>query len=1128
TALRKIEKQTKLPFAYKTDDIAPYDNITYEGEEISLAKLLQELLRSTDLSYEQVNTNIVIRKTRREGATANPNPLPTASTRVFDGGIRGRITDEKGEPVANASVQIVGANKGTIANSNGEFVITGLKAGNYKLQVSAIGFEQITKDISVNDNETGTVNLQMKGNAGSMSEVVVTALGISRKERSLGYSTQQVKGENLTFTKDQNVLGSLAGKVAGVQVTGSSGASMGGTQKIKIRGVNSISGSGAPLIVIDGTPISNSNFSGSNANGVDFGNIGQDINNEDVEDISVLKGPTASALYGIRGQYGVIMITTKKGKKAAKKPVISVNSAFSVEKVGNFLPVQNIYGVGNNQTFLTLPGGQKYINGNDESWGPKMDGTPVRMYYSFYPQDPQFGQLTPFVPQPNNIEDFFETGHNINNGVSLTGGGENSTFRLSYNNTYIKGTYPNSHLKRNNIGLNASLQATSKLTIGANVNYANNKGQRPSQGYQGSFTGAVQWFQRNLDIHRLKNYKYADGTIMNWNVNPSTSLGVITNNRPSDWNNPYFDAYENINSDSRDRFFGDVNVSYQLLPDLKVSGFVRGDLYTQKLSSITAFGGRLDEGYAEGKYQNKEINYELLLEYKKRWDNITLNVNVGGNLFNQDYSSISGATAGGLSSPGWYNLAASINRPSVTQFISKKQVRSAYGMVSLGYKDYLFLDASLRNDISSTLPAHDNSNLYPSVSGSFVFSELLKSNILTFGKLRSSFAVAGTDNSPYQMSPIYVAGTTYSGTSVINTLALPSTLRNPNLKPSYANSFEVGADLRFFKSRIGLDVTYYKQVNKDQILPLQVPSGSGYTNALINAGQISNKGIEITLTATPVQTRLIQWNTVINFARNKSMVDELHPDLKAYQLDANTYSSQTIYLFSNEKQPFGSLIGPGYKKDPATGLPLLDASNMPIQELNKNFGSVVPNFTGGFLNTIKVGPVDLNAMIDFQSGGKFFSWSQMLAVKSGQSVRTAAINENGKNVRDPLVDGGGYSITGISAANGSKVSVYVDARTYFRNNIGTRIYDEWLYDASFVKLREVSLGYTFRNNILKKTPFTALRIALIARNPVMIWQKAPKGLDPSELSAGSASISWIEKGELQTVRSFGVNLNVTF
>lgn len=1038
--------------------------------------------------------------------------------------VTGTVTDDKGDPLSAVSVVQKGTTNGTTTNDKGAFYIT--VTGNSPILVFSYAGRQ-TQELAVGNGNTYTISL---GANSVMSEVVVTALGITRSQKSLGYATQQITGENLTLTKEQNVLGSLGGKIAGAQVVGASGASLGGTQKIKLRGVNSLNGNDQPLIVVDGTPISNANFSSSIGSGPDLGNISQDINPDDVESINVLKGPAASALYGLKGQYGVIMITTRKGKKGAKKVEVQYSSAFSKEKVGNFMPLQDIYGVGNNQTFLTLPNGQKYINGNDESWGPKMDGTPVRMVYSFYPQDPDFGQLTPFVPQPNNVKDFFQSGHNINNSISVAGGNENTSYRISYTNAYIKGVIPNTSLRRNNLGLNASLDIVKNLTVGTNVNFANNSATRPSQGYQGTATGHVQWFQRNIDMKRLRNYRYSDGTIQHWNVNPNTSTGTITNNKPSDWNNPYFDAYANINNDNRDRLFGDVNLSYQLLPGLKLSGFLRADLYTQNVSHFEALGSRLDEGFSTAKYQSREYNYEFLGQYTKRFGDISLNAIVGANKATVDFTSVSGATVGGLSSPAFYSLAASKDRPSISSFIRKKEVRSVYTMASFGYKDIYFVDASFRNDVSSALPLHNNSYSYPSISTSIVFSDLLKWQPLSFGKIRAGYAVAGSDLAPYQTENGFVLGTVYTGTTTtpaINPITVPNELRNPNIKPSFAKSFEAGIDLKFLRNRLGLEFTYYNQRNKDQIISLDVSGASGYSSTVVNAGLIENKGIELSISGTPVQAKFFSWNSTLNFARNQSMVKELYPGINVYQLDANTYSSVSIFLTAEVNKPFGSLVGQAYQRDPATGKILLDASNLPLHQTNYNFGSVLPNFTGGFLNSFRIWKFDLAAMIDFQSGGKFFSWSKMLAVKSGQAAETAVLNENGKNVRDPLAEGGGVKINGIAAATKEEVTAYVDARNYFRNVIGTRIYEEWLFDASYVKLKEVSLGFSLGENVLSRTPFKAAKIAVIARNPLMIWQKAPKGLEPSELSYGSGSISWLEKGEFQTVRSYGVSLNLS-
>lgn len=1034
--------------------------------------------------------------------------------------VSGQVTTANGQPVASASIMVKGSNAGATADEQGKFTIS-IPSGNAVLVISAAGFK--AREIRTGTADNYSIVLQM---GDDLSAVVVTALGISRKERSLGYATQQVKGDNLTLTKEQNVIGSLAGKIAGVQVTGASGASMGGTSRIRIRGANSITGAGEPLIVVDGTPVSNANFAGRN--GGDYGNLAQDINPEDIESVNVLKGPTASALYGIRGQYGVIMITTKKGGKGAKKPVVQLNSAFSMERTGNFLPLQNVYGGGGSQTWRTLGNGDKYVDMmTDESWGPKMDGTLARSVFSFYPQDPEFGQLTPFVPQPGNVEDFFETGHTFNTGVSVSGGADNSTFRVSFNHTRIKGVEPATWLKRNNLGVAASLDLNKQLTVSTNFTFATNSGQRPSQGYDGGSRYLVQWFQRNIDMNKLKQFRYPDGTYINWNLNRPTAAGVITNFQPVYWNNPYYEAYENLNNDMRDRFFGDVGLSYKLSPALKLSGFIRGDMYTQSIETREGFNGRLVSAFSVGKYQNKEMNYELLAQYTKEWGDFSLNANIGGNIYRRRYTEVTEASAGGLSTPGFFNIAASKDRPVVGNYLLRKEVRSGYGMLSFGYKDIYFLDASLRNDVSSTLPKGNNSYWYPSFSGSVIFSQLLNWTPLSFGKFRASYAQAGSDLAPYRTTPTFGVGGIYSTT---NSLFVPDNLNNPDIQPSFAHSYEVGTDLQFLKNRLGLSFTYYVQKNKRQIISLDVSGTSGYNSTLINAGLIQSNGVELTLSGSPVKSKNFSWDIVFNIAKNESTVKELYPGTNVYDLDVNTYSNVSVYLKSFVGKAFGSLIGKAYQRDSATGKILLGPTNLPLYtEANHDFGTVLPDYTGGIQNTFRLfGRFDIGAMIDYQLGGQFFSWSQMMAVKTGMAEITAAMNDKGKNVREPLANDGGVRVDGISAATKQPVTAYVDARAYYRTTLGTHVYEEWLYDASYVKLREVRIGYTLNKSLLGKLPFSSVNIAAIARNPAMIWQKAPKGLDPSELSVGGGPISWLETGALNTVRSYGINLNIIF
>ena len=1037
--------------------------------------------------------------------------------------VKGKVTaQEDGTPLPGVSIVVQGSSTGTVTDLDGNYSIVAPGA-DAVLVYSFIGYETQRKIVG----NTSEINITLAEDISQLGEVIVTALGITRDERSIGYSTQEVTGENLTYTKEQNVLGSLSGKIAGVQVTGSSGASMGGTQKIKIRGVNSISGGGEPLMVIDGTPISNSNFSGSS--GQDYGNLGQDVNPEDVETINVLKGPAASALYGIRGQYGVIMITTKKGKKGSDVKV-ELNSAVFVDKVNNLMPYQNLYGGGSSQTWRTLPNGDKYVDMSvDESWGPKMDGTMVRQVMSFYPQDPTYQQLTPFVAHPDNIKNYYETGTNVNNGVTITGGGANSNFRVSLNDTRIQGVEPNTSLKRNNVGLGLGVDLTKKLRLTTNINYAANKGRRPGQGSEDGSRYLGQWFQRSMDMNRLKDYKYDDGTFLHWNLRrPSSSTGEITNYNPLYWANPYFLAYENYSDDNRDRLFGDVGVSYQIMPELKVSAFVRSDMYTQNINSRASFGGTGNPGYSVGKYQNTEMNYEVLAQYTKVWNKFSLDANLGGNIYDRDYSYLSMATVGGLTSPGFYNINASVDRPSTSSYQLKKQIKSAYAMVSLGYNNTYFVDASLRNDNSSTLPVDNNSYWYPSISTSLVFSEWIKSDVMTLGKLRLSYAQAGSDLSPYSTTSFYNVGSTYTGASTVNTLSVPDNLNNPNIKPSFAHSYEAGVDFKFYEGRVGLSFTYYNQRNENQILNLDVSGTSGFGSATINAGEIVNKGLEIALTATPFRSNNFNWDMSFNLSRNRNEVVELYPGIDVYQYGSTTYSSTSSYLNSYVGKPFGSLVGQAYQRDEATGKILLGSNNMPLYtDATHDFGTVLPDFNGGFQNVLNYKNFQLAAMIDFQAGGQFFSRSKMLAVRTGLDPLSAATNDNGMNVRDPLSEGGGVKVEGISAETGEEVTAYVDAKAYY-GVVARRIYEDWLYDASFIRLREVSLSYNFNKSQYAKLPVENVRVALVGRNLAMLFQNAPKGINPAELSTGSQAIGWYESGQLPSVRSFGFNLNVTF
>lgn len=1107
--LETIVRKAELGLSYNAALRSLRQPTTVRFNNVTVANAIQKVLKGT-------NYEAVISKMREIVIRERPF-LPKVNV-LLQQEISGRVTDaETGEALPGVNVFVSGDSSiGTSTDQNGEYTLEVPDEAD-SLSFSFVGYQ--VQNVPINNRSV--INIELNPAVAAFEDVVVTALGITRQERSIGYSSQEVEGENLTFTENQNVIGSLAGKVAGVQVSGSSGASMGGTETIKIRGINSISGEGQPLIVVDGTPISNQNFAGSQ--GRDFGNLAQDINPNDIKSVNVLKGPAASALYGIRGQYGVVMITTKSGAQHDDFTV-EFNSGFSVQKAANFMEYQNIYGAGYSQQFSTLSNGDKYVNtGADESWGPKMDGTMVREYFSFYPQDPRYGQLTPFDPHPDNVRNFYEPGFKSNQGITISGGAENSNYRLSFNDSRTDGVYPNTRHRRNNLGVSAGIDVSEDWKFSTNINYATNSARRPPQGYnEGGAQYFRQWFQRNVSMEEQRDYKYADGTIKHWNVDDPELGGKPEANY---WSNPYFLAYENTTEDSRNRIFGDLGVTFDAMSNLTVSAFVRGDVYVQNIEWKVSDGGVETPDYSVGKYENREMNYEISAKYQKSWDKISLDATLGGNMYDRDYSYLYQSTEGGLTTPGYFNIAASVDRPENESYELHKKILSSYGLVSLGYDDTYFVDLSIRNDKTSTLPEENNSYWYPSISGSFVFSELLDWQSLPFGKLRLSYAQAGADLSPYQTTPVYSVGDVYDGT---NTLTVPNNLNNPNIKPSFSTSYEGGIDLNFF-GRLKLNFTYYEQKTENQIIPLNVSGASGYNTATINAGLIENKGIEVALSGTPIQSKGFSWNSNFNLGRNINEVVELHPDIDVYTHNSQTYSGVDSYLNSYEGQSYGVLVSQGYQRDPATGKILLDNNNMPMfTDATMKFGSVLPNFTGGFQNVFQYKNFSLATMINFQSGGQFFSWSRMLAHKTGLAPATAAINDKGNNVRDPVSEGGGVRVDGISAATGNEVTAYVNAQSYYNNILGDDIYEEWVTDASYIKLSEVRLGYTLGNRLLEKLPVQSAQVSVYAKNPVMIWQAAPKGLDPSELSSGSQDIFWTETGQLNTVRTLGMNLSLTF
>jgi len=1071
--------------------------------------------------------------------------------------VSGSVKDANGEPLLGATITIKGTIKGVVTDNSGNYSILAPKGAT--LVFSFVGFNK--KEVVVGNQTQINVSLSDK----VLGEVVVTALGVSREERSLGYSVQQVDAAKLSVVNESNVVGSLSGKISGVQVIGSSGAAIGGSQKIRLRGVTSLGSNDSPLIVVDGTPISNTTFAPSErewSGGRDYGNLAGDINFNDIASVSVLKGPSAAALYGQRGANGVIIISTKKGN-SRKGIGIDFNHSTTFDRIYVLPKYQNEYAGGYSQDFLTFNydparhpanwasfDGQKILNyGADESWGPRMDGTLIRHWDSWYPGS-EFGQLRPLTSNPNNVRDFFETGTTITNNIALSGGDAKSTFRLSFGNTSTKGVMPNSKLSRTNVGINASTKMSTKLTASVSLNYALTSALgRPSSGYSGRnpVNSFNQWFQRQIDIDRLRNYRNPDGTMRTWNIigpndyNPANPNSFLVGQY---WNSPYFESMENAPTDNRNRIFGNLNLTYEFMPGLSLSVIGRTDAYSQTIEEKVASGGLDQDMFYTRLSRAREDNYEFLLQYNKRFGEFSLDANLGGNIRRNMYNEVTERTVGGLAIPDLYTISASVDCPNVTNYKSEKEVRSIYMSTSLGYKGMLYMDITARNDWSSSLPEANNSYFYPSVSTSFVFSELLNIPWFSFGKLRVSWAQVGSDIGPYNVNPVYAVGTPYGSSP---SLGVPGTLNNPALEPQTSSNYEAGIEAKFLKGRIGFDVTYYYNPIKNQIITLPVPSASGYNNVITNAGQITRSGIEVAISGTPVKAGAFSWDVNLNFARNLTTVDELAEGVDNLLLE-QTLSSRWggTSLFARVGEQWGQVVGRQIKRN-ENGLPMLTSNGSYVVEQNKPLGSVLPDFTGGIMNTFRYKNWELSAFIDFQIGGKFFSVTKMFNAYSGLSAETVGNNDKGVPLRDALVDAqggtidattnrpytslpasntssnsGGIKVAGV-AEDGTPQEIYVEAQTYYSRLFG--LTERWLYDASYVKLRELRLAYTLPKGLIAKTPFNSVSIGFIARNLWLIHTNV-EGLDPSEISGGAGGYNLAEGGQLPGVRSLGFNIRL--
>jgi len=1051
-----------------------------------------------------------------------------------DRAITGQVLDEKGNPVPYATIKIKGSSTGAAADQNGHFSIQA-KTGDI-LQVSAAGLEMY--EIAV--PAQGEVNVTLK--AGDvMREVVVTALGLRRTRNQLPYSAQQVAGDEVSKTRTSNFVNNLSGKVSGLELRQTN--TLGGSTNILVRGVKSITGSNQPLFVIDGVPFDNSTTNTTDQRtgrgGYDYGNAAADINPDDIQSVTVLKGAAASALYGSRGNNGVILITTKKGRSGLG---ITVNSGFSWGQIDKktFATYQHSYGGGYGQYYEDPSGFFLYrdIDGDgvkdlvvptseDASYGGKFD--PAKMVYqwdAFDPNSPNFNKARPWVAAANDPTSFFENSLSSNQSVYLDGASEKGTFKLGYTRTDDKGILPNSKISKNLVNFGATYNVTPDFTVGGSVNYSGITGKgRYGTGYDDKnvATNFRQWWQTNVDVKEQKEayWKFKQNVTWNW-ADPSDLTPIY-------WDNVYFARYENFENDARNRYFGNINANYKIGEHFNILGRVSLDNYNEFQEERQAVGSVTTSEYSRFDRTYSETNYDLLLNYDQDISSdFNLKALLGMNIRKQHITSMNSATNGGLITEKVYSLSNSanpINAPIESD--GRREVDGVFAGGTLSYKDMITLDGTIRRDASSTLPEGNNVYYYPSGSIGFVFSKLLPDlNWLTYGKLRGNYAQVGGDAPFYSTLDVYTIIPPFGSQAQSS---VSSTRNNPELKPERTKSTEVGIEMAFFKNRLGFDVTYYDAKTFDQILPTTVSTSTGYSSKFLNAGTIQNKGVELSAFGTPIQSQDFSWTINLNWTRNRNKVVSLFEGSENLLLA--TFQGG-VSLNATLGQPYGTIRGSdfvytnGEKTVRTTGTAAVIGRYMTSTTSNEVIGNPNPDWIGGINNTFKYKNLSLSFLVDVRQGGDVFSLDLYYGLATGLYPETAGSNDLGNPLRNPIAQGGGVILPGVKP-DGKPNDIRVEAINY--GTFGYRYTPAagFIYDASFVKLREAVLTYTIPSKTISNWQFVkGIDISVIGRNLWIIHKNLPYA-DPEEnISAGN--LQGYQGGAYPTTRTLGFNLRFKF
>ncbi len=1020
--------------------------------------------------------------------------------------VTGVVTDATG-PVIGASVIEKGnTTNGTITDLDGKFTLN-VRPG-ATLVISYIGYK--TVEIAASKKP---LKIVMSEDSKVLKEVVVTALGIKRERKALGYGVDEVKGEALTKAKETNVINSMAGRVPGLVVSQTAGGPSGSTRVI-LRGSTEMTGNNQPLYVIDGVPLDNTNYgSAGTSGGFDLGDGISSINPDDIENMSVLKGPAASALYGSRASHGVILITTKKAN-GKEKFSVEYNGTLTFDtQLAKWNDIQQVYGMGSNGTYSI-----DAISNTNKSWGPKADGSNMLKYFD--------GVERPYLIIPDNTSAFFRTGLTATNTAIISANSGHTGVRFTYTDMRNKDIVPQSNMSRDifNLRTNTSL---GKVDVDFSANYTREAVKnRPALGDSKSNIGKnLMTLATTYNQEWLKTYQDENGEYSNWNGMDPYNV------------NPYWDVYKNSNNSKKDQFRFNGKAIWNINKHLKLQGTIGAELnyfIFEDFKAPTTPG--YEAGYLQNSnFRNRMYNFELLALYNNTWGDFDFNATLGGNIYKVNNQTTI-TTAQDMQIRDVVALM-SFNETSLEQNSYRKQINSLYGAVNVGWKHLVYLDATLRGDQSSTLPIGNNVYIYPSFSGSFVFSELLKSNLMPYGKFRLSWAQVGSDTDPYQLGLVYTKSKfTYPGYTIgyINN----STMPNKNLKPTKTNSFELGLEMKFLNNRIGLDFTYYTQNSKNQIMGMASSWTTGYNYRLINAGEIENKGIEIALNTRPVQLKDFSWDLNLNFSKNSNKVKKLVDDMDMFELEKAAWLD--VQVAAKVGENFGSIVGPDFKRnengdiliDPQTGLPQYDKSNHVL-------GNASWDWTGGVGTTLTYKNLSLSALFDIKVGADLYSMSARASYESGKSKETLAGREEwyrseeqrqaagiAKGSPDWTPTGGFIAPGVIDNGDGTyrPNDIYINPEDYWMS-VCRNAPSMFIYDNSYIKCREITLSYRVPQSWLKNV-VKGLTVSFVARNPFIVWKNIPN-IDPDSNYNNTTGMG-LEYGSLPSRRSYGFNVNLKF